>query len=334
MGACLLLIGIVSGHVRAEGNVLSLDSKSGKEVLSNYSGQPNKRGIMETYKLVMPDFKQGVYYQGEWWPAGGTRVYPHIISSPTGDEGGIFLLLKLDDGSYLAVLPLNGDHAYSWFHPTGDEFQLRMGTHGHASISGDVLLVTWSRADKPYQACYQAWNIAAEIEQIEGHMKLRSRKDYPEVFRYLGRMSRGEYQDDITSEKMIDAMNTGSESTVPISWYMLDAGHINSSTLGPNQDFPDGYQPITDVRDRRKEIRWLGIWYAFLGRWPGVKAPGNLPERLTKYMYKSNAGKLLPRPGSEEAARAFYNYVFDFTRDFDFVKTDFQTDALPFQTVG
>jgi len=86
------------------------------------------------------------------------------------------------------------------------------------------------------------------------------------------------------------------------------------------------------LTDRRRDdkIKWVGIWYAFLGDNHGIVAPGNLGE-IGKFMYTCNAGKLLPLD-NERAARAFYEYMLGFAKrdGVDFLKVDFQTDALPF----
>ena len=304
---------------------------TGVKILNNYSGEPDGHGVMAQYELAIPEFEVGVYYSGSWWPAGGNRVYPAVVRDLTGlREGGMFLLLKLKGPGYLAILPVACRNAYSWFDTDKGKLVLKMGTHGRDAIKGDIPLYAWSRATGPYEACHQAWAAALDCGPVKGSALLRDDKDYPEVFRYLGWCSWEHYKRSVDEANMVQAMKDIEQSKLPIRFFLVDNGHFDGSSLRPDgKKFPRGYRPLTDMRKEDK-IKWVGIWYAFLGKNHGVVAPGNLGE-VGRFMYECPAGKLLP-VGTEEAARKFYEYMLGFAaRDgVDFLKVDFQTDALPF----
>ncbi len=305
------------------------DSLEGIRVLESFSGRPDERGVMEELELALPEYDRGVYYQSGWWPGGGNRVYPHIMGNDELGEGGIFMLLELRSGRYLAVLPLCGDIAYAWLASSGSGITLKIGTHGRDPIDGDIPVCAWATADNPYAASYRCWQMATECVQIKGRMKMREAKAYPEPFEYLGWCSWMQYGTNIDEQNMLQAMKDIESSGVPVRYFLLDAGHIDAPSLTPNAKFPNGYAPLAKMRKADK-IKWLGVWYSFMGDWHGTDAPGDLGP-LSEHMYECNAGKLLPNP-TPAAARAFYEHLFAPAANdgADFVKVDFLSDALPF----
>ncbi|QDT60550.1 Raffinose synthase or seed inhibition protein Sip1 [Stieleria bergensis] len=285
---------------------------------------------MGTFTLKVPEFSRGVYYSSQWWPYAGNRVIGHPVTTPVGDEGGKFLLLQLSDDRYLAVLPLSGDAAYSWFAPDGNDFILKFGTHGKAAIEGDFPLVAWARGATPYEACSKVWASAAKTPQIQGHMKLRAAKDYPEMFRYLGWCSWEEFHKNITSDLLVDQLKGLAASPAPVRYFLVDDGHFNNQTLTPKSaTFPQGYQPLTALRED-DGIRWVGMWHALMGENKAVRAPGQLGE-ISKHMMTTRNNKRIAKPNAEDA-EAFLDFLFSFSKrdDIDFVKVDFYGGLLPF----
>lgn len=299
-------------------------------ILEDYSGNPDSQGVLESYDLLLPDFDFAAYYKSSWWPAGGNRVFAEIREDFTDlAEGGMFILLKLTDGQYLAILPISGPLAYSWFDAADGKLLLKMGTHGKAAVSGGIPLFSWMRDADPYRACYGVWKNALSCQEIKGAALMRQQKQYPEPFRYLGWCSWEHFKNRISEENILKAMRDIEKSRLPIRYILIDNGHFDRASLTPNEKFPNGYKTITAMRKPDK-IKWVGIWYAFLGSNHGVSAPGKL-DPISNYMYTCNAGKLLP-VHDEQAARSFYEYMLQFAKrdGIDFLKVDFQTDALPF----
>lgn len=288
---------------------------------------------METYELALPAFDKGVYYVCGWWPAGANRVYGQIVDAEglgAVPEGGLFLLLRIAADDYLALLPGCNPNAYAWLASAEGKPVLKMGTHGKDAIEGDILLYSWGRAGDPYEACQAAWKLAIERTRPKGAALLRGEKPYPEVFKYLGYCTWEHFHGGIDEGKLVAAMKAIEKSGLPIRYFLVDDGHFDRGSLAPDaKKFPNGYKPLTALR-KEDGIRWVGIWYAFLGNNHGVAAPGNM-GKIVEHMMTSPAKKLLPRP-DEQAGRAFYEYMLDFaTADgVDFLKVDFQTDALPF----
>lgn len=317
---------VMVGATAARGSTHSLDLRTrsdGVRVLSDHVATPDAKGVMESFSLRVQEFSRGVYYCSEWWPYAGNRVTGRHITTPTGDEGGIFLLLELTDGHYLAVLPLSGDKAYAWFAPDGQDFILKLGTHGKAAIEGDLPVVAWAYGATPYEACSKVWEVASETPQIEGYMKLRAAKEYPEMFRYLGWCSWEEFHKAITCDLLVEQSQGFAASSVPVRYILVDDGHFDDQSLKPKRDtFPNGYRPLTDLRSE-DGIRWFGMWHALMGECRGVLAPGNLGD-IAKYMTQVPNGMLVAKP-DPESAEHFLRYLFSYSeRDsIDFLKVDF-----------
>lgn len=322
-----LWIGI-AGVVQA---AISLDLTSesdGIKVVHAYSGSPDQQGILETYSLVLPAHEKATYFRGPWWPYGGNRVSGQVLTAPQALEGGLFLVLKLKAGDYLAVLPLAGDQAWAWLAPDGQAFRLKLGTKGSAAVKGDLPLVCWARSDSPYDAVHQVWKQARTCEPMASNMKLREEKRYPEMFEYLGWCSWEGYFKDINEDKLVSEFKGLEKSEVPIRYFLVDDGHFDKSSIGPHQGkFPNGYKPLTDLRSD-DGIRWVGMWYALLGE--NKAMPVGTPPAILDSMTQMHNGRMIAKPDAE-SIEIFLDYMLSFSErdDIDFVKVDFSGTLLP-----
>ncbi len=303
---------------------------SGSYVLRGFSGAPDGRGVLREFPLALPPLRRAAYYVSPWWPGGGNRVEPVVVEDFANlREGGVFLLAELSSGEFLAFLPLAGDQAYCWLASANQGLVLRLGTHGKHPVRGDVPLYSWARARDPYQACYLAWRAAASCPEMRGAFALREEKEYPQVFRYLGWCSWEHYKRNVNEQNMVRAIEDIARSNLPVRYFLVDNGHFDRQSLQPDgAKFPHGYGPLFAKREP-DGVRWVGLWYAFLGTNHGISAPGNLGQ-LAQHMFACPAGVLLPKP-TPNAARAFYRFLVGNAKRYgaDFLKIDFMVDALP-----
>lgn len=289
---------------------------------------PNEHGVHLERSLSVREVEFAVAYAGQWWPAGGNRVYPHVskgaIDAP---EGTLFLLIKKKQGRYLALLPMGDDNAYAWL-GGGRKLSIKLGTHGRSALDGERALFAWSRGDTAYGTIASAWKMGIGF-MANKTASLREQKLYPEVFTYLGWCSWEAYGVHIDEEKMLRAVHLIETSGVPIRYFLMDEGHADSHTLrADSTKFPRGYRALTAKKDPNK-IRWFGLWWAFLGAAHGVNQPEQLGP-LRSAMMQTAEGVLVPKP-DEVSAKQFYDHLMHETREggFDFVKVDFMVDALP-----
>jgi hypothetical protein len=320
----------LTGAGAAETAAIDLDklSSGGVYTTNLRHAIPNQHGVHLERSLSVRDVEFAVAYAGAWWPAGGNRVYPHVSKGGVNiPEGTLFLLIRRNEGQYLALLPLGDDDAYAWL-GGGDRPAIKLGTHGRSALVGTRALFAWSRGEKAYDAIAAAWKMGLG-SRAKKTAVLREQKTYPEVFTYLGWCSWECYGRDIDEETMLRAVHLIEESGLPIRSFLMDEGHADNHTLQPDRvKFPRGYRALTAKKDRDR-IRWFGLWWAFLGAAHGVAEPGELGS-LRDAMMETPNGVLVPKPDDTSAGR-FYEHIMRETSEggFDFVKVDFMVDALP-----
>lgn len=321
---------VTPGTLRcAETAAIDLDSlgAGGVYTINLRHAIPDQHGVHLERNLSIGEVEFAVAYAGEWWPAGGNRVYPHVSKGRVDvPEGTLFLLVR-KEGQYLALLPLGDEDAYAWL-GGGERPAIKLGTHGRSGLDGKRALFVWSRGEKAYDVIATAWKMGLG-SQAKKTAALREQKIYPEVFTYLGWCSWECYGRDIDEEKMLRAVHLIEESGLPIRSFLMDEGHADNRTLQPDRaKFPRGYRALTAKKDRDR-IRWFGLWWAFLGAAHGVAEPGELGSLRDAMMETSN-GVLVPKPDETSAGR-FYEHIMRETSNggFDFVKVDFMVDALP-----
>ncbi len=334
------LFSILNGNLWAE--EINIDMKSdpnGLVIEKSLSVTPDEEGTLKTYKLTLPEYTKVLYFRGAWWPYGGNNVFGKSIDEiggSGGGKGGIFMVLQLTDGRYLAVLPLAGDQAYAYLVPgrgsNKKDCSIWLSTFGTASVKGDFPIVCWATSDSPYEASSKVWLEACEVPQIKGNMKPRYQKEYPEIFKYLGWCSWEEYRTNITSDRMVAEMEGLQAAPIPVRWFLVDHGHFSKTTLGPDEEkFPNGYTPLTDLRDLKSDrgIKWVGMWHALLGVRSGVER-GN-PPAIKDVMMDIQNGNSMPKPDIESIT-TFMKYLYSHSKrdKIDFIKIDFCGPVLPY----
>ncbi len=165
-------------------------------------------------------------------------------------------------------------------------------------------------------------------------LRLRSERELPEMFRYLGWCSWDAFYTDVTETKIREKAAELVEKQVPVRWILIDDGWFGAeekmiADLAPDGvKFPNGFKAMTDDIRKETSVRWFGVWHALGGYWDGV-APGSraaLDEAGN--LFHDLSGRLVPDP---ERGAYFYRDWYDILRreGIDFVKVDGQS-AVPF----
>jgi hypothetical protein len=246
----------------------------------------------------------------------------------------MFLLLKLEDASYMALTPMLGVSSYSWLKPHEGKLLLCIGTLGTAPVKGDMPRFAWARSKDPYAACQTAFKKA--LEDPGATAQIRSEKEYPEIFEYLGWCSWEEYKCKISSDMLIESVRQIENSEVPIRYIIMDAGHqhytahqalfgVLKSFKADPVSFPDGYGPLLDMRKDDK-VKWMGVWLGHLAGSCGVSIENELGDLNASLMQVGN--RLLPKDDAASADRFYDAFIREAAAGFDFAKVDFQSRAL------
>jgi len=331
--------------------VLNLSNLNNKGVLKVDKQEliPDSTGVVAYIKLELPKHKKGIYFRPfSKKLAAGNRVEPlwfdniseldnYKHQKPRMDNHvdlGAFMMLKKENGLYLALLPLVSNRIGNTFSIRNKNIYLTMATYGTDTENVEVPLLSYGQSTNPYEAVRMAWEGAMKTENVKENINWRSDKEYPEAYKYLGWCSWEHYKHNINEEIMLSALNGLKESPIPFRWMLIDDGyldHKNGQLLSFGTDktkFPNGWGPITGQKDEK--IKWMGIWRNFNGYFGAVSPNHNMPS-LNDYLVERNpSGKktiLMPKI-SEEASNAFYHEMAQHTKDngFDIIKVDFQSD--------
>lgn len=300
-------------------------------------------GVLDRFELEVPPFESASYFaanqkydflnpQKEALPDGTNRMQPFKIESFSNlKKGGLFLLLKLVSGEYLALLPMAHRQTIAWFRSEKESLHLEVGTLGTGGVQGDISILAAASDVNPYKACQDVWERA--IEAVEGTTQLRKYKTYPEVFTYLGWCTWEEYRKDISEELLIKAVQRIEEAKLPIRFVLIDDGHLDvkdNMLMSFDTDsarFPNGWENITSLK-RKNGIRWMGIWWNFNGYWGGTH-PENRLGSLNEHFMKVKNGAMMPKNDFLSSV-SFYQALVEASKKsgFDFIKVDNQAKNL------
>lgn len=323
-------------------------------------------GCLISYDLSFPEFENAIINKasiGGWVSGYLTRAtqfksfkqfeklrYENIEDSTfiNSFDLGYYLLLKLKDGNYLAVLPLVSDDIMSCISVYEGKPRLKVNTYGTDVYSGTVPLFSWAKAEDPYSATHKCWELALASDFCKENIQWRSEKSYPELYKYLGWCTWEAYEGSINEEIVRTSIEEIKQGDVPIRWVIVDDGYLDNRksktsnkpqllSFGVNNKFPNGWLPITSLKEEAT-VKWIGIWRNMSGGMVGVSPEHNMPElanhlMLKKVMRQTAPGReiawdstLIIRP-DEESSLKFYRQMADNTINggFDFMKVDFQT---------
>ncbi|MHC4618224.1 MAG: Sip1-related alpha-galactosidase [Planctomycetota bacterium] len=335
---------------------------SGVRILENYSGQPNEYGILNRYELVFPEFARGCYFSGDHhpevaWPDGANRIQPWIFESlsrlcsedyprrpsnyPRVREG-MFLLLRLSSGRYLALTPIAGPVTMTWLYASADgRMVLNFGTLGIKPVSCDAPLFAWCYSDDIYTACREAWAWAITCRPLAGSTNFRMNKKYPDAFRYLGWCSWEEYKWNISEDILVDATEQIESSGLPIRYVLVDDGHLDRTDKKLRSFFPDankfphGWSRLLSMRKQDK-VRWIGQWNTVSGYWFTVARDHRLGKLINSNLIPNSWMDALVPANSRASCELFYKTHLGAIKahGFDFVKVDNQSRNICWYTRG
>lgn len=172
--------------------------------LDNFSGKPNKEGVLKSYSVKFPEFDKLIYFGSDgnnksgivpsnrshlWVLDSNYKVLNQAeIKKNAGSfhghaaKEGTFTVLRLKDGKYMALLPLVGEYSMGYFKfEEGKSPLLNITTFGTADVDAEVPVVAFSVADNVYKATYDVWNTVVN-SNLKGVMaKMRYEKNIPSV---------------------------------------------------------------------------------------------------------------------------------------------------------
>lgn len=186
----------------------------------------------------------------------------------------------------------------------------------------------WSEAACLYQAVHTAFQAALEEKGVPG----KEKKEYPDMFEYLGWCSWDAFYTDISEEKVRSKAIELTEKQVPVRWFLLDDGWLSVQEqrlydLAPEKEkFPAGFRDMIREMKQKSSIDWFGVWHAFGGYWGGLEPDSEAARQQREHLFTTVNGKCLPHPSPEKGYGFFRDWYEALRRDgIDFVKVDGQS---------
>jgi len=323
-------------------------------------------GCLKSYEIKFPEFEKGVLNKSDicgWVDGYATmpstftdfkkldNLKYDTISSPYYKNAlqlGYYLLMKIEEERYLAVLPLVSKDVMSHISVSKGEPRIKVCTFGTSVFSGKVPLFSWAFASDPYSATQKCWEIALDSEFCKDNVQPRSHKQYPEMFKYLGWCTWEAFEGSISEKVVSKCVTELNESAVPVRWVIVDDGYLDEKvpsnggkrqllSFGVNNKFPNGWSPITSLK-QDGGVKWMGIWRNMSGGMGGVSPDHKMIDlkdnlmaktvhRLNKpSMNTSTEYAMIVRP-DQNSSDKFYSGMVNHTKTsgFDLLKVDFQT---------
>ncbi len=363
----------------ADGDTIDLRQPAAQGIYFSADGamQPDSCGMLKTYTLLLPGYAKGVYLAQDsyydYWQVNGNRVLPWYFTPATlcpvftgpayGVDGkqnpayavasakgrkrqvsrhGVLMHLALDDGRYMALLPMAGPEAVSWLYVTEQgAVEVQLCTHGTEAVQGPVAALAWAVGQNANEACWNLFSALERDERLPRSFRLRYQKEYPEPFRYLGWCTWEEYKKSIDARIVLDDLAKLRKGTLPVRYAIVDDGHLSAdrdttggkanrlSSFRPNEKFPDGFAPILAMRDTAT-MRWFGLWHNMNGYWGGFSPRNDFGERVNAAMRTiEKTGMYVPKNDPGSIATVYGAFLGRAADDgFDFLKVDWQAANL------
>lgn len=316
-------------------------------------------GKFFSLNIQLPAFRQACYFAPfqkyainpalDLWPEGYNQCHPLPVTDFSAvKRGGMFAILELVNGGYMALLPVVTDETMSWMAGTGDGFALQTSHFGNEPLEGEYPLLVVAVEATLLEAVHAAWKKALSLPALTQGACLREEKKYPEIFEYLGWCTWEEYRSKIDEKCILDAIENIDHSELPIRWLLIDEGHIDqgdvenatgfvemgdpvkmatsqlSSFAAERKKFPNGWKVIQERFSRSSKLKWSGIWLNFNGYWGGIR-PDHQLQNLKDCIAEYIPGVAMPVDRQEASDRFYEEWVrTQSDAGFDFIKVDSQ----------
>ncbi|WP_136078019.1 hypothetical protein [Pontiella desulfatans] len=180
--------GLISVHAKP---ITITDRLENFVVEKGVDAAPDEKGFVVSREVELPTFEQGAYYRPyvDDRKSQGNKVeavafdsirslqsYQPSLTRKDHDfiQQGQFILLKIKDSKYIALLPMASRDVYCQFFVEQGKILLKAGSFGTQRIKGDLPLLIWSYGSSPYAATKSVWKRAIESGHVAVDWRSRS----------------------------------------------------------------------------------------------------------------------------------------------------------------
>ncbi len=306
-------------------------------VAFDYEGEMNLRPESGLRLVIndMPAFTSAM---------GAERYKDHWTRPSFADKPGDlprhtqFIIWKDDVAGYGAAIPLVGGGMRSDFCPHREKLSVAMSSYDSGFIPdvAPAMAVAWGL--DPYETIHRLYKVGFDFMGTPG--KLRTEKEYPDIFNHFGWCSWNAFHSAVRSEDIISAAASFKENNFPLRYILVDDGWQDIGedrnqrklySFDANKKFPGGMKALTDTLKNEYGISWVGVWHTYQGYWDGIAENSEIYRNYGKSLMKSLGGSLFPNPKKRKGLRFFNAYHEKLKSEgIDFVKVDNQSSAHNF----
>ncbi len=284
------------GAVSCDGVTLSVSEKStggcrvGSICLAIQSGELETCRNLETEAPVRLHL---LYMFSPWWtrPAFTQR----LSELPDKTQTALFCF----GDRYGCFVPAVGARCKAYLTGESDQALTLVLTSLHGGLSElNELLYWYAEAPTVGEAISLAFAEAARAK----HIRLRTERRLPEMFRYLGWCSWNAFYTDVNEQGIREKAAELAAKQVPVKWMIIDDGWLSLQNrllyaFEPDKEkFPEGFGRLTAELRESAGIRWFGVWHALMGYWSGIAPDSPVAVQEAPNLCRTAGGRLVPDP--------------------------------------
>ena len=170
----------------------------------------------------------------------------------------------------------------------------------------DTVALAWGEGNDPYRLPF---DVNKETFSLLGKRAImRTDKEYPEVFNYLGWCSWDAFHMEVTHADLINKAKEFKKKEIPVRWFILDdmwgdvpnnniptmqSRELNSFEAAPDR-FPKGLKGIVKELKEDFDLK-VGLWHPATGYWHGINPNSALAKDYSEFLFWSTKKQLIPR---------------------------------------
>jgi len=245
-----------------------------------------------------------------------------------------FVIWEDEGMGYTAAIPLVGGGMKTVFASENGRLLLRQFSYDMTFRPKFAPVAALSWDEDPYKAIHNVYRLGMDYMGKPG--KLRTEKEFPELFNYIGWCSWNAYYRGVTQEKVFNSAESFNKNNFPVGYFIIDDGWQTEkdrrlASFDINDKFNLGLKGFVSKLKNDYGLKYVGFWHAFQGYWEGIAPGSEIADEYEDYLFEAFDGRMIPDPLNKKGFRV-YDAYHSLLKDAgaDLVKVDNQSRLSPF----
>ena len=256
------------------------------------------------------------------------------------------LIYQKEDTSFGVVFPVCGDTYKCTLKGGPGGLTARVYSWCYGMNKCDTPAFLWGEGKNPFELLKKC--VAVGLELLGDFALPREKRDYPELFEYLGWCSWDAMQIRINAESLLEKCLEFQEKGIPVRWVILD--DMWAEVKGLNTAHYSSFEEMVEIMHKSRlwsfeadperfpagladcvgKIKAFGLnvgaWHPTTGYWRGIDPDGPAAAEWAGALLKTGDGRLVHH-WEYEKAYSFYDTIHRYLQksEIDFVKIDNQS---------